>query len=388
MATEVVVPRRGWSMDEGQFVEWRKRDGDTIRAGEILFTLESEKAIEEIEAETPGILRIPPNGPRQGETIKVGQVLAFLVAPGEAMPEQIARSAVGAAGIRPSVAVAAKQEVKMPAHGQSASSPRARRIARELGIDWRNLSGTGHGGRVRERDVRTAALATSERPQPKHTLRKAIAVRMLAGVTQAAPVTLTTKVDATNLVNLRRQFHVADAVEIVPSYTDIIVKLVAGALTKHPHMLAQWRDDQIVTPDHIDIAVAVDTDFGLTAPVVRTVDRLTLQQVAKATKELIAIARAGRLAAEHLRHATFTVTNLGSYGIDAFTPIISLPQSAVLGIGCIAREPAVCEDQIVVRDRMTLSLTFDHRITDGAPAAQFLAEVRKCLEHPAPWLVH
>jgi pyruvate dehydrogenase E2 component (dihydrolipoamide acetyltransferase) len=209
---------------------------------------------------------------------------------------------------------------------------------------------------------------------------------MVAGVTQAAPVTLTMKADATNLVNLRAQFR-ATGDEIVPGYTDLVVKLAAVALRQHPLLQAQWRDDGLYVPDRIDIAVAVDTEAGLLVPVIREADKLTLRQVAARCRELIAQARAGRLSAEQMRDATFTVTNLGGLGIDAFTPIINLPQCGVLGVGRVVREPAVVEDRIVPRDVVTLSLTFDHRVVDGAPAARFLETLRRCLEQPAPWLM-
>src|SRR5262249_50303324 len=159
-------------------------------------------------------------------------------------------------------------------------SPRARRVAAELGVDWAGLRGSGRNGRIRERDVRAAATASPDgRLIPHTTIRRTVAARMVAGVTQAAPVTLTTKAEATNLVNLRAQFRAAGAPEDVPGYTDLVVKLAAVALRQHPLLQAQWRDDGLFVPDRIDVAVAVDTEAGLLAPVVREVDRLTLRQV-------------------------------------------------------------------------------------------------------------
>jgi pyruvate dehydrogenase E2 component (dihydrolipoamide acetyltransferase) len=211
---------------------------------------------------------------------------------------------------------------------------------------------------------------------------------MVAGVTQAAPVTLTTKADATNLVNVREQFRAAAGDDrFVPSYTDLLVKLTASALRQHPLLQAQWRDDGLFVPDRIDIALAVDTDAGLLVPVVRGADRLTLREVTVRSGELVSDARAGKLTAEQMRDATFTISNLGGLGIDAFTPIIHLPQCAVLGIGRIVREPAVVGDAMVPRERMTLSLTFDHRVVDGAPAARFLDTLRRAIETPVPLLL-
>ncbi|MHB8736853.1 MAG: dihydrolipoamide acetyltransferase family protein, partial [Terriglobales bacterium] len=396
--------------------------------GDVLFVLESDKSAEEIESLDAGILRIPPDGPKPGDKVKVGQVLAHLLAEGEAVPDKVEhslRECDPARGASRPLLVAAAPPAASPAvrrvarslgvdlarvagsgsggriteedvrqhgepttsQGKRAISPRARRVARELGIDCNGLSGSGRNGRIRERDVRAATSGRVKGRLIPHTnIRRAIAARMVAGVTQAAPVTLTTKLDATNLVELRNQFK-ATTDPIIPSYTDLIVKLTAVALRQHPLLQAQWRDDGLFVPERIDIALAVDTEAGLLVPVVRAVDSLTLRQIAAQSRELIEQARAGRLTAEQMRDATFTITNLGGFGIDAFTPIIHLPQCAVLGVGRIVREPAVQGDRVVPRELLTLSLTFDHRVVDGAPAAWFLQMLRGCLEHPAPWLI-
>ncbi|HTU23647.1 MAG TPA: dihydrolipoamide acetyltransferase family protein [Gemmataceae bacterium] len=389
MATAILVPRLGWSMEEGTFAGWLKQDGERVQPGDPLFVLESDKSAEQVEAVDDGILRLPPDGPKTGDTVNVGQVLAHLVAEGEATPPstsgvssqttdatRLAAPAVSAAGSRP--------------RRERAISPRARRAARELGLDWHNLSGSGRNGRIRERDVRAVAGARSEGPLIPHTtIRRTIATRMVAGVTEAAPVTLTAKIDAKNLVALRTQFK-ASAMwsdDLVPSYTDVIVKLTAAALRQHPLLQAQWREDGLFVPERIDIAVAVDTEAGLLAPVLRSVDCLMLRQLAARSRELIEQARAGRLATDDMRGATFTVSNLGNFGIDAFTPIIHLPQCAVLGIGNIVNEPVVRHHRIVPGNMLTLSLTFDHRVVDGAPAARFLQTLRNYLENPAPWLI-
>jgi pyruvate dehydrogenase E2 component (dihydrolipoamide acetyltransferase) len=357
-------------MEEGTFVEWLKRDGEPIRPGEALFVLESDKAAENIEALDAGILRLTPESPRPGQVVKVGEVIAHLVAEGE--PPVAERAAV------PRSPLCAAR-----------ASPRARRVARELGIDWRAVQGSGRNGRVRERDVRAAAAAPRGRVIPHTSTRRAIAARVVAGVSQAAPVTLTTKADATNLANLRGQFRAAATSpdDLVPSWTELIVKLTAAALRRHPLLQAQWRDDGLFVPDRIDIGVAVDTEAGLLVPVLRDVDRLTLRQIAGRLRELSAQARDGRLSPADTGAGTFTVTNLGGFGIDAFTPIIHLPQSAILGVGRVVREPAVVEERVVPRETVMLSLTFDHRVTDGAPAARFLDELRRCVEQPAPWLL-
>jgi pyruvate dehydrogenase E2 component (dihydrolipoamide acetyltransferase) len=206
---------------------------------------------------------------------------------------------------------------------------------------------------------------------------------MVAGVTQAAPVTLTARVDATELVALRDRLRAATPPDTpVPGYTDLIVKHTAAALRQHPLLQAQWREEGLWVPEGVHIAIAVDTEAGLLAPVIRDADTLDFVQIAARSHALIAEARAGRLSADQMRDATFTITNLGMFGIDAFTPIIHLPQCAVLGIGRILREPAVIEDRIELRHMLTLSLTFDHRVVDGAPAARFLSTIRNAIEQP------
>lgn len=270
------------------------------------------------------------------------------------------------------------------------SSPRARRVAKELGVDWKTLAGSGKSGRVRERDVRAAA----EHSQPEtggtripiSSRRRTIAARMTASCQQTAPVTLTTRADATNLVNLRTQFKTAGG-EVIPSYTDILVKLAAAALQQHPHMAARWEETHLALPTSIHIGIAVDTDEGLIVPVLRDVPSLSLLQLAARTRELVENARDNKLKADDLHGGVFTITNLGAFGIDAFTPIINLPETAILGVGCIRREPAVVDNQIVPRDQVTLSLTFDHRIVDGAPAAKFLQTIRLAAENPSAWLL-
>ena len=394
VAVPVTVPRLGWSMEEGTFVEWLKREGDMIRPGDALFVLEGEKAAEDIAAIDPGVLHLTPEGPKPGDTVKVGQVIAYLAAEGEAAPQGRATETAAPAKV---VVAGAAGEQAMPTRTVAASAsrrkpaitPRARRVAGELGLDWEAVPCSGRDGRIRERDIRAAASTPQGRLIPHTNIRRTIAAHMLAGVTEAAPVTLTTRADATNLVNLRGQFQAAAASpgDLVPSYTDLFVKLTAAALRQHPLLQAQWREDGLFVPERVDIAVAVDAEAGLLVPVIRAADRLSLRQVAARARELLAQARAGRLTAADMRDATFTVTNLGMFGIDAFTPILHLPQCAILGVGRIAPEPAVVADRVVPRETVTLSLTFDHRVVDGAPAARFLDTLRHCLEHPAPWLL-
>jgi pyruvate dehydrogenase E2 component (dihydrolipoamide acetyltransferase) len=457
MAFEITIPRLGWSMEEGTFVRWLKQDGDTISPGDPLFELEGEKAAQDVEAVDAGVLRISPESPKPGAIVAVGTVIGYLTAAGEAVPASrcvvsgsiTAQDAQFVSGhsadsgsmadptVQGAVTPAAPPSVRRmarergidlthvkgsgpagrifasdlhldaPCDGSLSSaknaavaSPRARRVAKELGIDWTGLSGSGRNGRVRERDVRASAGSPIENAAPVGKLRsvevrgteialtrhrRAVADQMVRSRQTTAPVTITTRIDATNLVSLRQQFKTDAAT--APSYTDIVVKLVSIALADHRMLMAQWSDDQLIVPEVINIGIAVDTDAGLLVPVIRNVPSLTLVELSNVSTKLIAQARAGLLKLNDIQGGVFTVTNLGAYGIDAFTPIINPPETAILGLGQIRRDPAVVENQIIPRDQMTLSLTFDHRIVDGAPAARFLQSVRQALESPSAWLL-
>lgn len=439
MPIEIVVPRLGWSMEEGVFGQWLKSPGDAVRAGEMIYILEGEKAAQEIESFEAGKLWLAPDAPKQGETVKVGQLIGYLLAEGEAPPaikpagpasgvaatsiptDSTSRSTRSAGPAARRLARELKidldqvttpdptgrivsddlrrteRSVAPAKHSSSNStyafaSPRARRIARELGVRWEDASGSGRNGRIRERDVRELpskrqVTATQEAPpslpgkfEPKSKIRQTIAQRMHAGVHQAAPVTITTKVDAAALVAFReQQKQVADPAAL-PSYNDILIKLVASALSSCPRLNACWRNDSIYLYDVINIAFAVDTDSGLVAPVIENVAALSLKQVSEQSRNLADKARRGALSQAELQNGTFTLTNLGGFGIDAFTPILNLPQSAILGIGRIVKEPVVRNDQLLVGQTLTLSLTFDHRVIDGAPAAAWLQQLGKAVQ--------
>ena len=407
MAIEIVMPKLGWTMEEGVLDEWIKQDGEQVQAGDIIFVVESDKALQEIEAFDSGILRILPDAPPLGSTVKIGELLAYLVQPGETAPfEMDAPEAASAAAksIAPHDAHASANQPAVASErrpsrsGGPAISPRAKRIAAELNVDWTTLSGSGSGGRIIERDVRAAAqkvaVARETAPADKRIamtrVRRLTRDRMVESARTAAPVTLSSEVDATELVLLRRNLK-ADGAEIVPSYTDLLATLVARALREHPALNASIDGDDAVLRGAINIAVAVDSERGLFAPVIHHADKLSLLELTSASAELVEFARQDALKPEHLHDASFTITNLGMYDIDAFTPIITMPQAAVLGVGRIVPRQVVTDaeaERTAVRQMMTLSLTFDHRLVDGAPAARFLQRVKQYVETPYLWLVN
>ena len=403
MATEITIPRLGWNMEDGTFVGWLKSDGQHVAAGEPLFSLEGDKATQEIESLETGILRIPPDGPNDGAKVTVGTLIGYLVAPGEPAPfeatatsgtaiNHVAHFREGEAPSEP-VKAAARTEPR-PTGVKRRISPRARRAARELGVDAHGLNGSGRNGRIVERDIRAAAQ-TETAPSAAYqeiavtSIRRTIAERMMQSAQGAAGVTLSTTVDATNLVNLREQFKAVDGIgeRLSITFIDIIVKLTAQALENHPLLNARWNGDTILISKAIHIGIAVDTDKGLLVPVIHDVPRQTLRQLAARSHDLVDRARKGSLMAAEMQGGTFTVTNLGAMGIEVFTPLINLPECATLGLGRIQKQVVVDDRQFVARDRMTLSLTFDHRVVDGAPAARFLQSLSRLIENPSPWLM-
>ena len=399
MAFELFVPRLGWDMEEGTFTGWLKKDGETVKEGEPVFLVESEKAEQEVESLESGILRIPADGPQPGDVLPVGTLIGYLVAPGEEAPSSVRSVAAappmpGSAGAKaepvptgaavPTPAEKPREE-RDPA-ARPSISPRAKRVAKELGVDWKKVQGTGREGRIVEEDIRAAATgsaaATGEAPPaPVGRLRKRIAQRVSESAHSTASVTLTIEADATNLVSRRNELKAGvSGGAVVPTYTDLLVKLTAAALEKHPMLNAYWENEQIRVIDDIHIAIAVDTEEGLLAPVLRDANKKSIRQIAEQSRSLAEKARARKLDRDSLVGGTFTITNLGTYGIDAFTPIINLPQCAILGVGAIRLKPAVHQGQLAARHMVSLSLTFDHRIVDGAPAAAFLKTVRELIE--------
>ncbi len=406
MAVKITIPRLGWSMDEGTFGEWLKADGEFVEAGDAIFTLESEKALQEVESVDAGILKILSDGPREGDTVSVGTLLAYLLEEGEQLPTDSAMEAASDASVSSTVEgqIASTgtsgtgpkgDEVKAArrkGNGLPAISPRAARVARELGVDWSGLNGSGRTGRIRECDIRAASsLQSGEQRSATDTrigaTRRIIAERMLASVRNTAPVTLTTRVDATHLVDLLEQYK-ASCQQLIPAYHDIIAKLTAITLRQFPVMNCQWSEDGLVDATGIHIGLAVDTEAGLIVPVIRNVDQLAMLDLATKSRNLIERARQRSCTADELKGGTFTLTNLGQYGVETFTPIINTPETAILGLGAIRRKAVVLDDDhIVPRDQLPLSLTFDHRVTDGASAARFLQELCSAIANPGAWLI-
>jgi pyruvate dehydrogenase E2 component (dihydrolipoamide acetyltransferase) len=269
-------------------------------------------------------------------------------------------------------------------------TPRAYRTARQLGIDWTLLRGTGRHGRIREQDVLSApARSNSTHPsplrqssgtlEPASRIRRATNQRLQESQRHTIPVTLTAVAEASDLVDLRAEMK-QQGFDPLPSYNDMIMKIVANALKECPSLNACWQEEGLWIYDEINLAMAIQSPTGLTAPVIQNADQLSLSDLTSATRSLIDLTTNGGLRREHLDSGTFTITNLGMYDIEHFTPVIAYPQSAILGVGKLAAAPIIREDSIVPGYRLPLSLTFDHQATDGAPAAQWLQQLCQRIE--------
>ena len=394
MPHEIVMPRLGWSTEEGTLIEWLKKDGDAVRTGDVVCVIESDKAQVEVESFDAGVLRIPVDSPAPGVKVPVGTLLGYVLAPGETLPSGGSRDghaprrtpATASAGAIREGASAARPAPPATARGGGPTvSPRARRVAAELRVDWTVLRGSGRTGRIVERDVRAAG---ADRAGP---VRRIVGERMSASARTTAAVTLTTDADATELVRVRTALR-AEALAAgtpPPSYTDCLVKLSAVALLEHPALNASLDGERLVQHRAVHVGVAVDTPRGLLACVLRDVPAKPLGALAAESATLIDHARAGTLSPDALRGGTFTVSNLGAYEIDAFTPIVNLPECAILGVGRIVARAVVVDETaglIAARKMVALSLTFDHRVVDGAPAARFLQRVKQLVEQPALWV--
>ena len=355
MAEPIAMPRLGWTMEEGTLVEWLKADGDAVEAGEILFTVESDKALNEIETFSGGILRIPPDAPQPGDTVPVGALLGYLLQPGEEMPTAPPPTPTAEPVPTPAepAPVAKPEPAPTPALARSAGptiSPRARRVASELGVEWRVLTGSGRTGRIVERDVRAAAHSG-----------------------QAAPAILTTEADATELVTLRPRLKAEDAP--APAYHHLIAKPAVVALADYPQLNASGAGA-------VHLSLAVDTGEDLATPVIRDAHTKNWAELAAEARFLALQARRRVLEPEAVQGGTFAIANFGMYGIDAFTPILRPPYRATLGLGRIAERPAVREGRVVPRALIALSLTVESGLLENGAAARFLDRLRSLIERP------
>jgi pyruvate dehydrogenase E2 component (dihydrolipoamide acetyltransferase) len=363
-----------------------------VAKGEILLEIETDKTSMEVEAEASGrLLRILS---KEGEVVPVTQTIAWIGQPGEVLQEGAGVAPATAATFGPAAAPAAAAPEAAalpvaalpPVPGEVPATPAARRKARELGLALEGLSGSGPFGAVRLRDLAAAGQpALPPEGRPLGGMRRTIAEKMVRSWQVPSP-TLITRVDVTELEQTRRSLNAAGELRI--GFTDLVIKAAAVALGEHPLLNSSLQGERIVLHGQINIGLAVALEDGLAVPVLHGADRLSLRRISEATRELSALARQRRLTREQSSGGTFTVSNLGMYGITAFTPLLNVPESAILGVGAI-QEVLRFDDrrQVVARQVLELSLTHDHRHIDGAPAALFLQAVRRLLENPLALLM-
>ncbi len=395
MSTEVLVPPLGQTVDTVTLVAWHKTEGEAVTQGEMLFVIETDKATLDIEAPASGILRQVTAQP--GDEVTVLSAIALIAADGEALEQALPAPDVGPVH---SDAPITSPLHRATDHGPAPEtthhrfvSPRARRLAEKHEVPLAQLRPTGPEGAIVERDVRayldaqavsTAPVAQrrgmeSAETVPMRGVRAVIAERMRQSVTATARVTLNAEADGTELVGLRHRLA-REAIDV--SHNALLIFILGRALHDHPKLNASLQGDAITQWHQIHVGLAVESERGLLVPVIRDVDRKGLLQISTETQRLVERARMGQCNSEEPGGGTFTLTNLGMFGIDSFTPIINLPECAILGVGRFKRRPAMIGDQIEPRYMVWLSLTFDHRLVDGAPAARFLQRVVQLVEQP------
>jgi pyruvate dehydrogenase E2 component (dihydrolipoamide acetyltransferase) len=378
MATSVVMPALEMAQETGKIISWLKKEGDAIRKGEPLLEVETDKAVVEIEAVADGILAGVRS--REGDVVPVGVTIAWIVAPGEQPPAD-----------SPAAAPAARKTTEAPASAPASPdratraesapgakaqiSPKARRLAKERNVDITRVQGSGPDGTITSEDILAAAEAGAAPAAPQlSTIARLMAERTTQSWTQAPHFFLTREIEAGSLQRTREEHEV--------SVTDLLVALTARVLRIHPKMNASWAGNGIQLNPNINISVAVAVNDGVVGVVVPNADSTPLADIARLRKDLTEHARSGRLKPAEVAGGTFTITNLGMYQIDAFNAIIAPPQAAILAVGRIADRVVAVNGQPVIQPMMTLTLSSDHRVVDGAQAALFLNDLAEAIRAP------
>ncbi len=388
---EVIMPKMGDAMVTGRILAWRKKHGERVEKGEPLVEIETDKVNVEVEAETSGILHIVA---REGEVVPVGQVIAYIDGPELAAPPPPteAKPAEG-----PAPAPEGKPEAPV-AEERIKASPLARRLAAQYGVDLTKIRGTGPGGRIVERDIQ-AYLAQIRPAQPSPPLaappeveyedlelprmRQAIARTVVLSMQTIPHFSVTAEADLSRLFELRTQLEEALGEEGRVTINDFILKATALALRKHPELRSSILDDRTLRRFHrIHLGIMVATPDGLVAPVLRDADRLPLLSLAREARRLIEGARSRHLRQEEYVGAVFSVSNLGMYDVVSFVAIIPPQQAGILAVGRAQERPVVREGRVEVRPAVSLTVSADHRITDGVGVAEFLMEIKRLLENP------
>ena len=399
MSTPIILPQWGMGMNDGQVVKWLKAVGDPVAKGDQLVEIESSKVNAEVEATADGTLgRIDIE---EGRVVDVGTVLGYVLAEGESESDLPAAKAAGGSASTPAAPAAPAAAPAAPARGggKQVVTPRARRLAKEMGVDLAGVVGTGPSGRVTEDDVRAAASgggapAADAAPESIVPVKETIKLTGLRGtiarrMTESAAipsVTLSSKVDITETVAFQRELvgewrqH-----KIRPQYQDLVIAAVARALSESSVANAHLVGDEIRILDEVHIGVAMAIPEGLLVPVIKNADKKSLLEIAQEIRDLARKAKSNSLSIDEMTGSTFSITNLSNYNVDTFDPLLNPPEIGILGVGTVEEIPAVVDGEVAVRTIGHLSLAFDHRAWDGAPAAEFLQTVSKYIGD-ASWM--
>ena len=406
MATSIVMPQMGYDMKEGKVVRWFKKEGEDVARGEVIAEIETDKAIVEFEAYTGGVMgKIVAE---EGVAIPVGGLIAVITDPGEPVPEDIVAAAAPAespekappAETAPAPAPAATAAA---APGEIRASPLARRLARERGIDLAAITGTGPGGRIVESDVPEQAAPTPAAavdpgwtaPSPAMAsesvelsrMRQAIARVTTDSKREAPHFYVTVEVDMTKAMSFRRDINDELDAEQRVSVNDLIVKASAIAISRHPKFNSFFRDDHLQMNASINVGIAIALESGLIVPGISACEGKSLVEIAAASRDLVTRANSGTLRNEEYSGTTFSISNLGMFEVDSFSAIIFPPHAAVLAVGTVKEQPVVRDGELAVAQIMKATLSTDHRVADGAEAAQFLVEIKKLLENPVSLVI-
>ena len=383
MATHVKLPKIGLTMERGTVTEWLKQEGGAVEKGEPLYAFETEKVTNEIESPASGVLRkiLAP----VGTEVMVGEDVAIISAPGERIEELESEAVVSPEAVPSPREVAPKAEKG----DRVITSPFVRALARDRGVDISKLKGSGPGGRVTKDDVLAAAAPAGLMPEVAETLpfrgmRRTIADRLARSYQTAVHVAVMLEVDMTAATKQRSDLlqEIENATGNKLTFTAILVRAVAKSLRKHPVVNSRLDGDHIKIFKSINVGVAVALESGLIVPVLHDADKKTLGEITAHLARVTEKARNGSLTLDEVSGGTFTITNLGMFGVHTFIPIINPPESAILAAGLIEDKPVAVNGQIAIRPRMNLTLVFDHRVLDGAGAAKFLRTLKEELESP------
>jgi len=384
MAFSVVMPALEMAQETGKLVAWRKREGESVTKGEPLLEIETDKAVLEVEAPADGVLAGVTV--YAGTVVPVGKTIAWIIRPGEKVPQEVIPNSVlqSSEQARPVKRDVAKADSAVGPDTRSAGiSPKARRLAKERGVDLAGLRGSGPSGEILASDILAAATqqsgAGTSPVQKLGAIGRLMAERTTQSWTSVPHFFVVREVDAGGLMAARK--HERSALPAV-TYTDFLVAMVARLLAKHPRLNASWSEGRIRLNAEVNIAVAMAVEEGVVAPVIRNAEKATLAEIAAQRQGLTDRARANRLHPTDLANASFTISNLGMYHVDAFSAIISLPQAAILAVGSITDRVVAVSGQPAVRPMMTLTLSCDHRVVDGARAALFLNDLVEALRKP------